>query len=288
MQMNETELMGPDSIDFAMKECKLSFEDSKLTEYVKSQIGKILLDGGAEQYKIQETVDKLFNKLSGENGMLKLYTRAQYNMFKTAGGHKYNQKEFMDTIMNRTVEYFGADAVACFTSVEQGLVANQKIMELITKNYSPVPFTTGGTLEKHANDYLFKDNGVAYLKSYYDRYRYQTEMSRFKNEEDFIAKVSATMEKANKQNLEKDSLVKEDKNSKREKIAIDLSKIEAEAPKTNAPKTEAPNPAVSKVEETNPLVERLVIKELSEKVEVTKVAAKVNEHDAPVTSKSKE
>ena len=51
---------------------------------------------------------------------------------------------------------------------------------------------------------------------------------------------------------------------------------------------EAPKPAVSKVEETNPLVERLVIKELSEKVEVTKVSAKVNEHDAPVTSKSKE
>ena len=282
MQMNETELMGPNSIDFAMKECKLSFEDPKLTEYVKAQIGKILLEGGADQYKIQETVDKLFNKLSGENGMLKLYSKSQYNMFKSTGGHLYNQKDFMDTIMNYTVEYFGADAVACFTSVEQGIVANQKIMDLIVKNYSPVPFTTGGTLEKHANDYLFKDNGVAYLKAYYDFCSPENVMTRFKNEEEFIAKVSATMEKANKQNSEKASPVTEDKNSQREKITVDLNNVVAEAPKQGESKVEAP-----KVEASNPNRERLVIEELANDTRAKDVSEKVKESDVPVTSKAK-
>jgi hypothetical protein len=101
---------------------------------------------------------------------------------------------------------------------------------------------------------------------------YQTFVNRSADVNDmkaFVARVQEIREKAN-----------------REKITVDLSAV-AET-KVDAPKTEASRTAAVKVEEANPLKERIVLDEFSAKASDKDVSAKVEETDAPVVSNVKE
>lgn len=178
----------------------------------------------------------------------------------------------MSGVVKHSAKFLSNATDGCFSSLEEGLVVNQKILNLIIKNYSPVAFAKDD-LSKYANNYLL-DNEMAiagYYKTFVNRNANGTDM------EAFVAKVREARGKVDKQNV----AISEDKNSDREKIVVDDSV--AIAHNNDAPKTES-----VKVEELDPTKERIVLNELSEKTSGKDVSAKVEENDVPVVSNVKE
>ena len=109
---------------------------------------------------------------------------------------------------------------------------------------------------------------------------YQTFVNRSATGKDmqaFVERVQKVSGKGSKEAPAEESTVKEDKKPEqtREKISIDLTTAEAEAPKANAPQVEAPKVAMS-----DPNKEKLVIESLSEKITVKDVSEKIEEIDS--------
>lgn len=74
----------------------------------------------------------------------------------------------------------------------------------------------------------------------------------------------------------------------KEKITVDLSDLGANAPKAKEAKTEAPRVNTVKTEPARTERESLVIKELSEQINVKDVSEKIEQIDAPVSSNAKQ
>jgi hypothetical protein len=230
-----------------------------LTEYVKSRIGGILADAGVSQSKILKTVDNIFDKCLGKNGMLAFYDKSS-----SLNVRNIKAEPMMSNIVKHSAKFLSNATDGCFSSLEEGFVVNQKILDVILKNYSPVAFAKDD-LSKYANNYLL--NNETLIAGYY-----QTFVNRSANVNDmeaFVAKVQEARARVN-----------------REKIAVDLSAF-AEA-KIDASKTEASPVAAIKVEESNPLKERIVLDEFSANISDKGVSAKVEETDAPTVSNVKE
>ena len=278
--------------DLFRSKCKLNSADPELTAYVKSQIGEILLNSGVEKSKIQKTIDNVFGDslYHRKDGMIAVYE----SLRKEMRDDTYTPHSFMRAIIKQSVKAIHSATDGCFSSIEEGVVANQKILDVILKNYSPAAFVVND-LSKYTDNYLFKAEGIDLLNDVYDR---NYTKSGFKNREDFLKRVDDAYKKANKIDVGKEPAVKDNKKPApvKEQISVDLTQNSApkvdvpktDAPKTDAPKTEAPKTEASKAQVNDPAKERLVLNELSESVGGTEVSARVDVHNAPVTSKSKE
>ena len=268
--------------DLFRSKCKLNSADPELTAYVKSQIGEILLNSGVEKSKIQKTIDNVFSNsvYHGKDGMIAVYE----SLRKEMRDDTYTPHGFMREIIKQSAKAIHSVTDGCFSSIEEGVVANQKILDVILKNYSPAAFVVND-FSKYTDNYLFKTEGRELLNAIYD---HDYKKSGFKNKDDFIKRVDDAYKKANKIDVGKEPAVKDNKKPApvKEQISVDLT--QNSAPKVDAPKTEAPKTEAPKAQVNDPSKERLVLNELSESVGGTEVSARVDEHNAPITSKSKE
>ena len=266
--------------DVFREECKNSFADNNLTAYVKWQIGEILADSGVEDSKIQGTVDKIFTKFSGNSGVLSFYDKTSENNVLSHGNSYFSA--YSDTTMRNIVRYsmrFITKATeGCYSSFEEEFATNQRILDVILKNYSPVAFTQG-RLDKYANGFLVKNDGA--FGTYYMENVKNTGWYETKPVMDKVREIYAKLDKKAPAN---ESAIKDDKKSApdKEKISVDLNNVVAEAPKVEAPKVEAP-----KVEASNPNREKIVIEELANDIRVKDVSEKAKVSDVPVSSKVK-
>jgi hypothetical protein len=266
-----------DALDFLYNECKKSIEDPKLTEYVKSQIGEILFVSGVEESKIQTTVDKIADKCIGSLGMLSFYDnrfdRCVRNM--TVGSAS-------DFIVNATARFLQSATDGAYSSHEEALVVNQKILDVLLKNYSHVAFLKND-LSAYADNYIVNNDTRVYMYCEKNIYR-----GDYDKKQAFLAGVKAARENIESK-FKADASKVEAKNDKapiREQIVIDMSA--ADAPKVNASQVDEPKVTAPKVEVNKPTKERIVVNEVLENVGATQLSDKVKEPDAPVSSKSKE
>ena len=275
IQLPENRMLSEADIKFFRDECNNSIADPALTEYVKAQIGAILDDGGVDNSKILKTVDNIFNKCLGNKGMLAFYD-------KTNSLNVYNSSS--EAMMSKMVKYstnFVTSATdGCFASLEEGLVVNQKILDVLLKNYSPVAFAKDD-LGKYADNYVL-DSEVM-LANYYKEFVNRN--ANGKEMEDFVERVRAARGDVKSSEIADESAVKEDNRLDREKIVVDDSKVEAV--KAEETKVESPVVEVAKNKESNPFRESMVIESLSEKVAAKEVSSKVKENDTPVASNAK-
>jgi hypothetical protein len=273
----ESELTIND-LNFLYNECKKSIGDTKLTEYVKSQIGEILFVSGVDESKIQTTVDKIIDKCFSNLGMLSFYN-SNFNS-RYIGGQTVESAT--DSMVNITAGYLQSVTDGAYSSHEEALVVNQKILDVLLKNYSPVAFLKND-LSKYADNYIFKDDNriLAHCEKYIYRGNYDEKKA-------FLERVKSVREnieskfKADASKIE----VKDDKAPIREQIVVDISAVDA--PKVNASKVDAPKADAPKVEANEPAKERIVVNEALENASGDKVSNKVEEIKAPVSSKSKE
>ena len=267
IQLPANGIVGEAEIKFFHNECKKSMDDPKLTEYVKAQIGAILDDNGVENSKILKTVDHIMNKCLGSKGMLAFYDKSN-----SLGISSSTIGSMMSHIVKYSANFVIGATDGCFSSLEEGLTVGQQILDVILKSYSPVAFSKDD-LSQYADNYVL--NNEMMLAGYY-----QTFVNRSATGKDmqaFVERVQKVSGKGSKEAPAEESTVKEDKKPEqtREKISIDLTTAEAEAPKANAPQVEAPKVAMS-----DPNKEKLVIESLSEKITVKDVSEKIEEIDS--------
>ena len=211
IQLPKNGIVGDAEINFFRDECNKSISDPRLTEYVKSQIGGILVDSGVPESKILKTVDNIFDKCLGKNGMLAFYDKSS-----SLGVHNRLAEAMMSSVVKHSAKFLSNATDGCFSSLEEGLVVNQKILDILLKNYSPVAFAKED-LSKYANNYLLSNETV--LAGYY-----QTFVNRSANGNDmkaFVESVQEAYEKINKQSLKNESALKEDNEPLKEKIVVE-------------------------------------------------------------------
>ena len=268
------------AIDVFRDECKNSFADNNLTAYVKWQIGEILADSGVEYSKIQGTVDNIFTKCSGNNGVLSFYDKTSATSV-LHDGMIYSDTT-MRNIVQRSMKFISKATEECYSSFEEGFATNQRILDVILKNYSPVAFTQG-KLDLYANGFLVKNDDP--FGRYYQENVKNTGWYGINPVMNKVREIYANLGKKAPAN---ESAIKDDKKPapEKEQISVDLSK--ADASKVDAPKVDAPKVDEPKVEANESVKERIAVNEALDNVESAKVSNKVEEIKAPVSSKSKE
>jgi hypothetical protein len=260
-----------------IEECKKSIADPNLTEYVKWQVDRILTDSGVENLKIQSTVDNIFNKLTGENGMLAFYDKSGALSVRKDKKEVYFNDMMRDIIL-RSANFLCDATKEIYSNREVETAVHQKILDVFLKNYSPVPFSKG-------NVGLFADGFLLAQGDVFAQYYLKNINRLAKPEEvnDFLNKVRVVSAELDKKAPANEPAIKDDKKPapEKEQISVDLSK--ADAPKVDAPKADAP-----KVEANEPEREKIAVNEALDNVGSAKVSNKVEEIKAPVSSKSKE
>jgi hypothetical protein len=235
--------LSDSDIDFLRDECKNSINDPQLTKYVKWQIGEILTDCGVEDSKISEAVDNIFSQYLSDKGILSFYDKnnSQYRIYDK------NLDEAVDHMAISSHKLLIAATYRCYSSREVELVANQKIADVLLKNYSPVAFLKND-LNKYANNYIIDNEDKIGL--YYDKYIDRNRQSN--GGKLFIENVKAAHEK-----------------------------IE------NSKPNEEPKPIEQPKNEKEPLIERISILEAAEVVPNNNVSSKINENSAQVSQNVK-
>jgi hypothetical protein len=265
-----------------MEECKKSIADPNLTEYVKWQVDQILADSGVEDLKIQSTVDNIFNKLTGENGMLAFYDKSGALSVRKDKQEVYFHDMMKNIILPSANLLFDATK-EIYSNREVETAVNQKILDVFLKNYSPVPFSKA-KVEHYADGFLLAQGNVFaqyYLKNI-------NRIAKPEEVNDFLNKVKVVSAELNKKAPANEPAIKDDKKPapEKEQISVDLSK--ADAPKVDEPKVDEPKVEAPKVEANESAKERIAVNEALDNVGSAKVSNKVEEINAPVSSKSKE
>ena len=256
-------------IDVFRDECKNSFADNNLTAYVKWQIGEILADSGVEDSKIQSTVDNIFTKCSGNNGVLSFYDKTSATSV-LHDGMIYSDTT-MRNIVQRSMRFISKATEGCYSSFEEEFATNQRILDVILKNYSPVAFTQG-KLDLYANGFLVKNDGA--FGQYYQGHVKNTDWYGINPVMNKVREIYA-------------NLGKKAPASDKENISVDLNKAVSEAPNAEAPKVDVPKVDAPKVEANEPEKERIVVSEALDNMGGTKVSIRVDEANVPVNSKEK-
>ena len=281
-----------------IEECKKSIADPNLTEYVKWQICEILADSGVEDLKIQSTVDNIFNKLTGENGMLAFYDKSGALSVRKDKQEVYFH-DMMKNIILPSANLLCDATKEIYSNREVETAVHQKILDVFLKNYSPVPFSKA-KVEHYADGFLLAQGDVFaqyYLKNI-------NRIAKTEEINDFLNKVRVVSAELDKKASANELAIKDEKKpaSDKEKISVDLNKAVSEAPKAEAPKVEEIKVEAPKVEEikveaskveeikveaSNPNREKIVIEELANDTKVKNVSEKAKESDAPVASNVK-
>ena len=261
---NGADIITMNDFNVLREECKNSIADKNLTAYVKWQICEILADSGVAGSKIQSTADDIFAKCTGNDGMLAFYDKSKsINVLKDP----FNYSRYvMDSIVYTSMKLISQATNGCYSSMEEGFATNQRILDVILKNYSPVAHTNG-ELNKYANAYMVNE-GEAFREYYSKNVKFLT-WTEIKPIWEEVGEIHA--------NLEKKAPA-----SDKEKISVDLNEVVAEAPKQSEPRVEAP-----KVEASNPNRERIVIEELANDTRVKDISEKAKVSDVPVASNVK-
>ena len=206
-------------------ECKQSIKDDNLTKYVKAQIENILDEAGVEESSIQKIANSIFD--AATSGMIKTYsTMATYYWT-----HEMSPVEVANYATEETSKKIIANTDKCYSNPVDGLLANQKILDVLVKNYSPVAFTKGN-LDKSVENFMI-ENKKALEYYYHHRAR-----SNFENLDDFYKEVKDAYEEERNQELEAkaeenkslNAEIKDSANSDKERIVVnealegDLSK----------------------------------------------------------------
>jgi hypothetical protein len=259
-----------------MEECKKSIADPNLTEYVKWQVDQILADSGVEDLKIQSTVDNIFNKLTGENGMLAFYDKSGALSVRKDKQEVYFH-DMMKNIILPSANLLCDATKEIYSNREVETAVHQKILDVFLKNYSPVPFSKG-------NVGLFADGFLLAQGDVFAQY-YQKNINRLAKPEevnDFLNKVRVVSAELDKKAPANEPAIKDDKKPapEKEQISVDLNKAVSEAPEAEAPKAEEIKVEEIKVEANKPERESVVIKELSENAISKEVSEKVEEKKA--------
>ena len=187
----------------------------------------------------------------------------------------------------------------CYSDCMKHYVVNLKIATLIAENYSPIAFINGAT-DKYNGDYFFEE--FANSGSRFGRYVLLNAgyKETAEGKKAFCDKLKEVREKMQNPEQTKDTEetkntedtkntdIKEDKNPDTEKVKLSIDLSQNVVSNVDSSKTNVPKPVAPEVKETNPLIEKIVIDELSEKVGGTEVSARVDEPNSPVTSKAKE
>ena len=236
-----------------------------------------------EQPIIEEpTVDNIFNKLTGENGMLAFYDKSGALSVRKDKQEVYFN-DMMKNIILRSAIFLCDATKEIYSNREVETAVHQKILDVFLKNYSPVPFSKG-------NVGLFADGFLLAQGDVFAQY-YLKNINRIAKPEevnDFLNKVRVVSAELDKKASANEPAIKDDKNSapEKEQISVDLSK--ADAPKVDAPKVDEPKVEAAKVEANEPAREKIAVNEAFDNVGSAKVSNKVEEIKAPVSSKSKE
>jgi hypothetical protein len=283
LAMSDYSLIATDAnFNVFMEECKKSIADPNLTEYVKWQVDQILADSGVEDLKIQSTVDNIFNKLTGENGMLAFYDKSGALSVRKDKQEVYFH-DMMKNIILPSANLLCDATKEIYSNREVETAVHQKILDVFLKNYSPVPFSKGN-VEHFADGFLLAQGDVFaqyYLKNI-------NRLAKPEEVNDFLNKVRVVSAELDKKAPANEPAIKDDKKPapEKEQISVDLSKVDA--PKVDAPKVDEPKVEAPKVEANESAKERIAVNEALDNVESAKVSNKVEEIKAPVSSKSKE
>lgn len=195
MDVSNKDKMHYQDITALQNECVQSVKDANLTKYVKAQIENILSDAGVEESKIEKYADKIMKTVTGE-GMYGMVNT--YSYIRTANSHKpMTPAEVMKYATEVTAKHLIMDTSECFANPVDGLLANQKILDVLLKNYSPMAFTNGN-FEKSVESFMIKDEDT--LK-YYHSVR-AGKVRGFEKAEDFYKSVKEAYEEAMEQEIE--------------------------------------------------------------------------------------
>lgn len=102
----------------------------------------------------QYATEDVFNRMNGKNGGISSYYS---DIQRHLGRNPVTVNSLMAGMVNDWAEKFEAAIGSDLPRVEDRLVATQKLVDEMLKNYSPIAFTKNGNLEKYADGYLFKD-----------------------------------------------------------------------------------------------------------------------------------
>ena len=265
-----------------IEECKKSITDPNLTEYVKWQVDRILTDSGVENLKIQSTVDNIFNKLTGENGMLAFYDKSGALSVRKDKQEVYFN-DMMKNIILRSANFLCDATKEIYSNREVETAVHQKILDVFLKNYSPVPFSKGNV--EHFADGFLLAQGDVFAQYYLKNINWTAKPEEIN---DFLNKVRVVSAELDKKAPANEPAINDDKKPapEKEQISVDLSK--ADAPKVDAPKVDEPKVEAPKVDANEPAKERIAVNEALDNVGSAKVSNKVEEIKALVNSKSKE
>ena len=180
-----------EEITVMQKECEQSLKDDNLTKYVKAQIENILDAAGVEESKIQKIANSIFdyvavNMVNTYSNLRTLYWRNEMSPVEIA-------KYAAGIASSRVVDKMGN----CCSNPVVGLLANQKILDVLLKNYSPVAFTNGN-LDKSVENYMIEDKKA--LEYYY--HSCVSSSKGFENPEDFYKSVKEAYEEEKNQEIE--------------------------------------------------------------------------------------
>ena len=139
-------------LDFFIEQCTKSMEDTKMTKYVNDKIIEVLAKSGANAETIHKAVRNIFRTCISSDGMIEWFKEAKWATEVHA-----NPETFMRHIMSNSLAKIDLATNACCKTKYEQVVANQKILDIILKNYSPVAFTNG-TLDRYINDYYLNNN----------------------------------------------------------------------------------------------------------------------------------
>ena len=260
------------------EECKNSIADPNLTEYVKWQIGEILADSGLEDAKIQSTIDNIFEKCTSDSGMLGFYDKANTSVY-LQNYSKDNADMVMKKMLTDGMKLVSKATDGCYSNVEEGMAVNQKVLNVIFKNYSPVAFTNGA-LNKFAEDYFTTNTSM-----FGDYYRYNiNDVGGWDQMRGIFDNFKAAVARLNNKAPVNEPAINDDEQpapaeEKKEEAPAEVKKEEAPA---EVKKEEAPTEV--KKENVEPEKVKIVVHELIEAVGGKEVSPKIEEDSVSVAS----
>ena len=169
---NKSELVGGENItpaEFASiyDKADKSVRNSQLTESVKGQMREILADSGADNTKIDETVDKVFQTglFDSDDGIAAYYNHLKADM--SASEKSRSSSSIMEMMIRGAGNNIRLALNGSFSNAAEQMIVHQKLLDVLLKNYSPAAFTNGID-EKYLNNYFLDDSKN--LESYYRTY----------------------------------------------------------------------------------------------------------------------
>ena len=225
INLSDGQRASAETITAMKEECEKSVKDTNLTKYVKAQIENVLDATGVEESKIQKIADSIVNSVT--DNMVNTYI----NLRTAHWSHEMSPADITKSAVDFLSRKIIANTDNCYSNPVDGLLATQKILDVLVKNYSPVEFTNGN-LDKSVENFMI-ENKKALEYYYHHRAR-----SNFENPDDFYKEVKDAYEEERNQELEAkaeenkslNAEIKDSANSDKERIVVnealegDLSK----------------------------------------------------------------